>query len=168
MWKNIENASNYEVSDDGEIRNKTTKHILKGRPTKGGGYLQVSIRYDEEKKFINRYVHRLVAEAFLSDTHTEEKNYVNHKDGNKINNKVDNLEWVTASENEQHAHDTKLITKTSNRHIGMFDLDENMIKDFNSVVEAVKYLEKTSRANIDSALQGRQKTAYGYIWKYLD
>lgn len=167
MWKVIENASNYEVSDDGEVRNRTTKHVLKGRPTKTG-YLQVSIRYDEKKNFINRYIHRLVAEAYLLDTHTTERNYVNHKDGNKSNNSVNNLEWVTCSENEQHAHDTKLITKTSNRHIGMFDKDGNLIQDFNSVVEAFQQLGKPSRVNIDNVLQGKQKTAYGYIWKYLD
>ena len=168
MWKKIENASNYEVSDEGEVRNKNTKHVLKGRPTKGGGYLQVSIRYDNKKHFINRYIHRLVAEAYLSDSHSTERNYVNHKDGDKTNNNVNNLEWVTCSENEQHAHNTKLITKTSNRHIGMFDQNGNLIQEFNSVVEAFQQLGKPSRVNIDGALRGKQKTAYGYIWKYLD
>jgi len=167
MWKDIENASNYEVSDNGEVRNKTTNYILKGRPTKRG-YMQVSIRYDGEKNFINRYIHRLVAEAFLSDTHTEEKDTVNHIDGDKSNNNVNNLEWVTYTENIQHAHNNHLIAKTSNRHIGMFDKDGNMIDDFNSVVEAYKSLSKPSRVNIDNALQGKQKTAYGFIWKYLD
>lgn len=167
MWKNIENASNYEVSDNGEVRNRITGHILKGRPTKTG-YLQVSIRYDNEKKFINRYIHRLVAETYLSDSHTEEKNSVNHKDGDKTNNNISNLEWVTCSENTQHAHDKKLIIKTSNKHIGMFDIDGHLIQDFNSVVEAYQKLGKPSRVNIDNALQGKQKTAYGYIWKYLD
>lgn len=167
MWKNIENASNYEVSDKGEVRNKTTNYILKGRPTKRG-YLQVSIRYDGEKNFINRYIHRLVAEAFLSENHTEDKNSVNHIDGDKTNNSVNNLEWATYAENNEHANKNGLRNKTSNRHIGMFDKEGNMIKDFDSVVEAYKSLGKPSRVNIDNALQGKQKTAYGYIWKYLD
>ena len=50
----------------------------------------------------------------------------------------------------------------------MFDLDNNLIEEFNSIVEAFTKLGKPSRVNIDNALQGKQKTAYGYIWKYLD
>ena len=163
-WKTINGFSNYEISDQGEVRNKTTKYILKGRLSKSG-YLQVSIKKDETGKFINQYIHRLVASHFLNNE--ENKREVNHKDGNKINNTLENLEWITSSENQKHRHNIG-ITKTSNRHIGMFDLDGNLIQEFNSIVEAFTILKKTSRVNIDNALQGKQKTAYGYIWKYLD
>lgn len=165
MWKEIQQASNYEISDLGEVRNKTTKYVLKGRKSKSG-YLQVSIKFDNDNKFKNQYIHRLVAENFLENNN--ELNIVNHKDGNKLNNNVENLEWVSQSYNIQHAHDNFLIKKTSNRHIGMFDKNNNLIEEFSSVVEAYKKLNKPSRVNIDSALQGKQKTAYGYIWKYLD
>lgn len=165
MWKEIQQASNYEISDLGEVRNKTTKYILKGRKSKSG-YLQVSIKFDIDNKFKNQYIHRLVAEHYLENDN--ELNVVNHKDGNKLNNNVENLEWVTRSYNVQHAHDNLLIKKTSNRRIGMFDKNNNLIEEFNSIVEAYKKLDKPSRVNIDSALQGKQKTAYGYIWKYLD
>ena len=50
----------------------------------------------------------------------------------------------------------------------MFDKDGKLIQEFNSIVEAFTILNKPSRVNIDNALQGKQKTAYGYIWKYLD
>jgi len=50
----------------------------------------------------------------------------------------------------------------------MFNKEDVLIKDFNSILEAVSYFNKTSRVNIDNALQGKQHTAYGYIWKYLD
>lgn len=163
-WKTINGFSNYEISDQGEVRNKTTKYILKGRLSKSG-YLQVNIKKDETGKFVNQYIHRLVASHFLNNE--ENKREVNHKDGNKINNTLENLEWITSSENQKHRHSIG-ITKTSNRHIGMFDLDGNLIQEFNSIVEAFTMLEKTSRVNIDNALQGKQKTAYGYIWKYLD
>ncbi len=165
MWKSINEASNYEISDKGEVRNKVTKYILKGRLNKSG-YLQVSIKIDKDNAFHNRYIHRLVAEYFLPQV--EENLIINHKDGNKQNNKVENLEQVTQSKNIQHAHDHHLIKRTSNRRVGMFDKDGQLIQEFNSIVEAYKTLNKPSRVNIDNAIQGKQKTAYGYIQKYLD
>ena len=163
-WKTITEASNYEVSTNGQVRNRTTKKILKGRLSKNG-YLQVSIKIDATQKFCNRYIHRLVALHFIQNPNN--KREVNHIDGNKENNTLSNLEWVTSSENQKHRH---LIgnKKTSNRHIGMFNKKGEMVKDFNSILEAVAYFNKTSRINIDNALQGKQYTAYGYVWKYLD
>ena len=163
-WRTITEASNYEVSTNGQVRNRTTKKILKGRLSKNG-YLQVSIKIDATQKFCNRYIHRLVALHFIQNPNN--KREVNHIDGNKENNTLSNLEWVTSSENQKHRH---LIgnKKTSNRHIGMFNKKGEMVKDFNSILEAVAYFNKTSRVNIDNALQGKQYTAYGYAWKYLD
>ena len=163
-WRTITEASNYEVSTNGQVRNRTTKKILKGRLSKNG-YLQVSIKIDATQKFCNRYIHRLVALHFIQNPNN--KREVNHIDGNKENNTLSNLEWVTSSENQKHRH---LIgnKKTSNRHIGMFNKKGEMVKDFNSILEAVAYFNKTSRVNIDNALQGKQYTAYGYVWKYLD
>ena len=163
-WRTITEASNYEVSTNGQVRNRTTKKILKGRLSKNG-YLQVSIKIDATQKFCNRYIHRLVALHFIQNPNN--KREVNHIDGNKENNTLSNLEWVTSSENQKHRH---LIgnKKTSNRHIGMFNKKGKMVKDFNSILEAVAYFNKTSRVNIDNALQGKQYTAYGYVWKYLD
>lgn len=163
-WKTIQGFSNYEVSTEGQVRNKLTQYILKGRPSKSG-YLQVSLKEDETQKFKNQYIHRLVAQQFLANE--ENKREVNHKDGNKLNNNLNNLEWVTSSENQKHRHQIG-ITTTSNRKIGMFDKDGNLIQKFNSIVEAFTILGKPSRVNIDNALQGKQKTAYGYIWKYLN
>ena len=163
-WRTITEASNYEVSTNGQVRNRTTKKILKGRLSKNG-YLQVSIKIDSTQKFCNRYIHRLVALHFIQNPNN--KREVNHIDGNKENNTLSNLEWVTSSENQKHRH---LIgnKKTSNRHIGMFNKKGEIVKDFNSILEAVAYFNKTSRVNIDNALQGKQYTAYGYVWKYLD
>ena len=163
-WRTITEASNYEVSTNGQVRNRTTKKILKGRLSKNG-YLQVSIKIDATQKFCNRYIHRLVALHFIQNPNN--KREVNHIDGNKENNTLSNLEWVTSSENQKHRH---LIgnKKTSNRHIGMFNKKGEMVKDFNSILEAAAYFNKTSRVNIDNALQGKQYTAYGYVWKYLD
>lgn len=163
FWKSINGFSNYEVSNFGNVRNKTTEHVLKPRLCKNG-YTQVSIKSDEKEKFINQYVHRLVAVAFIENP--ENKPEVNHKDGNKQNNSVINLEWCTASENQKHRH-TVGITKTSNRKVGKFDNQGNLVNSYDSIVEAAEK-ENHPRVSIDSVLHGKRKTLNGYIWKYLD
>lgn len=163
-WKIIENVTNYEVSDLGQIRNTKTNYILKGRLSKSG-YLQVSLTDKETKKQKNYYIHRLVAIYFLENL--DNKREVNHKDGNKLNNNVDNLEWVTPSENQKHRQKILGKTKTSQRKIGKFNKDHVLIEEYPSIVDAAKSFGK-SRVNIDNALQGKQKTAYGFIWEYLD
>lgn len=95
-WKTITEANNYEVSNLGNVRNKITHLILKGRLSKSG-YYQVSLKINSTNKFSNRYIHRLVAQHWLINN--DNKPEVNHKNGNKLNNRIDNLEWVTASEN---------------------------------------------------------------------
>lgn len=124
QWKIIDFANNYEVSNTGFIRNKTTKYILKGRET-FNGYLQVSLKIDEKNKFINKYVHRLVAQFWLENINNKEE--VNHIDGDKKNNNIANLEWVTAKENSNHRVNVLNKKVTDNRKVGMFDKNNNLI-----------------------------------------
>lgn len=166
QWKVIDFASNYEVSNTGFVRNKTTKYILKGRET-ANGYLQVSLKIDNENKFMNKYIHRLVAQFWLDNI--DNKKEVNHIDGNKKNNNMLNLEWVTAKENSNHRVNVLNKKITDNKKVGMFNKQNQLIQIFNSVKQAGQYFEK-SRVNIDNALKHKnnQQTAYGYIWKYLN
>ena len=163
QWKTILNASNYEVSNLGNVRNKTTKHILKGRLTKSG-YFQVCVKLDETQKFTNQYIHRLVALYWIENP--QQKKEVNHIDGNKENNNVNNLEWVTASENQKHRHLIG-INKTSNRRVGKYSKEGILIKEYDSILEAAK-AEGSPRVSIDNVLQGKRYTLKGYVWKYLD
>ena len=164
QWKRINNHKNYEISNEGMVRNINTGYILKGRKSKSG-YLQVSIKNDENGKFHNAYIHRLVAIYFIENPFNKKE--VNHKDGNKLNNRVENLEWVTASENQKHRQHILGKRKTSQRRIGKFSKEGILIEEFDSIISAAQSFNK-SRVNIDNALQKKQKTAYGYIWEYLD
>lgn len=98
-WRTIECAPRYEVSSLGDVRNTVTGKQLK--PTRSGaGYRKVSLQLGGGK-FVQKTVHRLVAETFMPDAYTGKQ--VNHIDGDKANNRLSNLEWVTKSENEQHS-----------------------------------------------------------------
>lgn len=167
LWKDIPNASNYEISTWGNVRNKTTKYILKWRETKTG-YFQVSIKYDDINKFKNAYVHRLVAENWINNP--QNKPSVNHIDGNKKNNTVENLEWMTYK--EQQYHRAEILNKKnvgSPKLVGQYTKDGELVKIFNSVEEAAASFGK-KRVNIDNAIHHKknQQTAYGYIWKYIE
>jgi hypothetical protein len=109
-------------------------------------------------------LHRLIALAFIENPQNKEQ--VNHIDGNKINNRVDNLEWVTNSENQLHKFHIGLGNNFS-RKIKQYDLEWNFIKEFNSIVIASKELN-IGKTNILGVLKLRRKTAGGFIWKYSE
>lgn len=100
IWKDVKNFSGlYKISNLGRVYSVKSKRIMQNRPNKIRGYVLVSISFDGIVKKIP--VHRLVAEAFIPNP--EKKPEVNHIDGNKANNNVENLEWATKSENILHS-----------------------------------------------------------------
>ena len=111
MIKEIENFTGYYIEDNGTVwsdivsRSKDKirreeKHRLTPRPLPNG-YLRVYMRRDSDYKRVDMYIHRLVALAFIPNP--ENKRFVNHIDTNRSNNHVDNLEWCTSKENNQHS-----------------------------------------------------------------
>jgi len=109
-------------------------------------------------------VHRLVAFAFLENPHNKEQ--VNHIDGNKLNNRVDNLEWVTNKENQIHKV-KKGLGNNFTRRVIQYDLEMNELNKFNSIVCASKILN-IGKSNISGVLKNKRKTAGGFIFKYLE
>lgn len=105
-WRTIEEFPIYEVSNTGVVRNKRTKKEKKPNISEKG-YELIKI-YVKTGTAYKRRIHRLVAQAFIPNP--ENKPEVNHKDGNKRNNAVNNLEWVTQKENYEHAVDMGLHT----------------------------------------------------------
>lgn len=94
-WRTVPFATNYEVSNRGEVRKTATNHYLSQSKTHKG-YCQVNIKSDSGKRK-SCYVHRLVAQAFVPNP--QNKPSVNHKDFDPSNNNIENLEWVTIAEN---------------------------------------------------------------------
>lgn len=119
---------------------------------------------NQSKDFL---VHRLVAMTFIDNP--AGKTQVNHIDGNKLNNRVDNLEWVTPSENIQHAYDTGLISYYDKNHqfnpVYQFDLDGNFIQEWENMAAAGRALN-INRASISQCCTKGRNSAGGYLWSY--
>ena len=152
--------------------------ILSPKIRKGNrpGYKSVYLYKNKNKKFYS--IHFLVASAFLFKD--KDKTEINHKDCNPSNNYVDNLEWVTRSENIKHAYKNhKLDHVTNKKHMNMMtfygkiknririrqrDLNNNVIGIYSSMKKAS---EKTGIpiTQICACVNGRRKTAYNFIWE---
>ena len=120
------------------------------------GYSYVNLYKNEKSKHYK--VHRLVAEAYIPNP--DNLPQVNHKDENKTNNCLQNLEWCDAKYNTNYGTRNEKIKKP----ILQFDLEGNLIREWPSTTDALKEL----KGHICECLRGRRKTACNYIWKYKE
>ena len=170
---NIEGWGMYQVDTDGNVYSKQGK-IMKPS-INHNGYLIVNFYHNHIRKGFG--IHTLVATTFLE--HEDYKNQVNHKDGNKQNNNVDNLEWVTAKENTQHSINTlgnnKIgINNPNSKRIYGYDKKTKELKyKFNSVADAAKYFVSNDKNFryiqniICQVANNKNKKSYkGCVWKY--
>jgi hypothetical protein len=161
--------TDYLVNAKGQVYSKISNKILKASKC-NTGYLSIGIHY-LGKCYKSVKIHRLVAETFIPNP--ENKPQINHIDGNKQNNRIDNLEWCTNSENQIHA--CKLGLKASvkgNKNpnckkINQYDLDGNFIKQWNSFYDIKKYLN-IDRTLIWKCCIGKFKQIHGYVWEYAN
>lgn len=168
IWKPIGTSQHYEVSNMGRVRSldgvimrkdgksyTCTGKILK--PYKVDDYLLITLGRDYKGHFL---VHRLVAEAFIANP--ENKPQVNHKDGNTINNCVDNLEWNTRIENMQHALRTGLWhpeLRRGEKH-PLHKLSEQEVRDIKKLIQTKQYTQHTiaQMYNVSDAIISEIKT----------
>lgn len=179
MWKAIkEYECYYEISDKGEVRSvdryihdsSGKSRLLHGKVMKlterrgknrSEGYYVLNLRKNRTSWVVP--VHRLVAAAFIPNPNGLPT--INHIDGNKHNNTVENLEWATFSENNFHALRSGLRSPRGNS-IMQFDLHGNLISTYRSTCEASRDTG-ISRGGISHCLNGRTLTSGGFVWKKL-
>lgn len=149
----IKDYPGYKITKDGRIYSIKCKRYMK--PVIHDEYLHVNLSKNNKHKGFS--IHRLIALTFIPNT--QNKPEVNHKDGNKQNNHVDNLEWVTKNENAIHAIETGLKQTVK---VCQFTIDNKFVKLYPSVKKA----EEENNANITTALTGKSQTINGYKWLY--
>ena len=182
-WLIIEDFPDYLVSTDGRVSNG--RKVLKAQLL-NSGYLAVGLFKNGKRK--NCTIHRLVAKTFLPACNGRE--YVNHKNGIKTDNRLENLEWCNLSENMKHGlalpssaearrkaairmrqvgkkyakqngEFLREISKKTSKPVLQFDLNGNFIAEYPSI----NYVEKNFASNVHGVLRGKYKQSGGYVWK---
>ena len=178
QWRPVVGAKGfYEVSDQGRVRSvdrvcvvrnrwggvsprQYRGRVLRANPN-NNGYLLVEPRVGIPDR-TPRLVHRMVAEAFLPVV--VGKDFVNHNDGDKTNNRATNLEWCTRSENMGHAHVTGLVDAFKIPVVATC-LRTGRERRFESQFDAEMELRGKATSAVHHCLRGRLKSAYGFAWR---
>lgn len=164
--KHIKDFDRYLIDTNGNIYDTKYNNRKICQWIDNTGYCQCNL-YKNKKRYFKR-VHKLVAETFIENP--ENLPQVNHKDGDKTNNKIDNLEWITNSENTQHGYDNNLyyfgtsksypvkVTTKDGRFVGVYPSIRNMCKEL-----------KLNRKTVSAILNGKKVTNnYDYIFEYVE
>ena len=176
MWKKIERNDNYSINRQGQVRNDRTGHIRKPNLNKNNQYLMVDLYKNNKSEKIT--IHRLVAEAFIPNP--EGKLTVDHIDGVRQNNAIDNLRWATYSEQNSRfntvgvrsesvtvLHHSEKRKKRGGGHESWLGVKE--VLEFDSISEAAKYFDCTI-SNISLMLEkgtiGKRGVTRGYQFLY--
>ena len=142
-----------------KIKNNWTTGYKSGRPEK---YFSVSVKNKCQ-------IHRMVAAAFLGKPEDDRQIYVNHKNGDGFDNRIENLEWVSPSENNQHAVDTGLVSGLA--PVIQYNLQGIRQREFPSLNAASRHVNcdgsiHSASINIRHTCVGNRPSAYNFIWRY--
>ena len=175
MIKEIKNYPNYRISDDGKIYSCYEGLGHKAKPSnnwkelqqvydKSSGYMLVTLSNKNGRK--NKRVHRLLMETFIPNPNPSYYKHVNHKDGNKLNNSLDNLEWASPKENAAHAVKYGLCEpcfKATRKAIVQYSKDNQFISEYESIHEAER-VTGVAWQNISKVINGKRSFAGGFRW----
>lgn len=151
--KKIKNYETYMVFEDGKIYNSKTNKYLKPR-INNEGYANIYLHKNGFGK--NFKLHRIVAEAFIPNPKNLKE--INHKDFNKLNNNVDNLEWCDRMYNVRYS---------KSKRVSQFTKDNKFIRNWDCLRDVERELG-ISHGSISHCCSGKLRTAGGYVWKYLE
>ena len=163
-WKDIKGYEGiYQISNKGRVKSLHygKEKILSGTPIKGG-YLFINLSKNGKTKPF--YIHRLVAQAFLPNP--DNLPDVNHKDEDKTNNYVENLEWCSRKYNINYGNRNEITKKKNGKKILCVETQE--IFDSSKDVICKMFNNKGTSANIRAHLRGRTKSCYGYHFKRIE
>ena len=153
-WKNVKDFEGiYQINENGQIR-RLKDNFYPCIGVNAHGYFQVSLLKD--KRRYNKKVHRLLAEAFIENP--KQLATVNHIDGNKLNNDLSNLEWMTHEENAKLGNEKSII---------QYDKSGNYINTYRSALEAHR-VTGIDKSNISGVCTGKRKSAGGYLWAFSE
>lgn len=166
----------YRVSNLGSVYSLLTKKTLK-KPVNSSGYSLVVLSINGQKKSFN--IHRLVATAFVPNPNNREQ--VNHKDGDKTNNDSRNLEWVTQSDNMKHAYRMRLQTPSISQKLAVadhcrqnyskkvrqYDLNGVFVTEYPSASDAARNTG-AFQSNISKVCRGQMSKTHNYKWEYAE
>lgn len=161
-WRQVLEHPNYEVNNLGQVRHKQRRQILKPR-SNNSGYQYVNFKVNG--KNTNFAVHRIVANAFIPNPNGYSE--VNHINYDKNDNRVENLEWVSSSQNKKHAYLKEENHKSRGKIVEQYSLNGDYIKSFDSVSEAANEFGCCVAA-ISNCCLGRTKSSQGYRWKFAE
>lgn len=174
MWKDVIGYEGlYQVSDEGQVR--SYGKYIQVRPNctiyrEGkilwpevckNGYLRVQLYKDNSRN--HKLIHRLVAEAFIPNPNNLET--VNHKNENKQDNSIDNLEWMSAVDNIRYGTGIQRKSSSKKRPVKQLSLEGELIRVWDSARDAEAELG-IKNSSICSCCRGKQKTAGNFKWEY--
>lgn len=161
MFKKIENTD-YEINEQGIVQRISTKRIKKSFKRKDG-YIGIQL-YINKDNLINYQLHRLIAIAFIPNP--DNKKYINHKDSNRSNNNINNLEWVTFQENVKHGYQFGYASNKGSKN-GFSKLNENQVLEIRKkrIEEKLTYQKLAELYNVSYACIAGiiQKTNWKHI-----
>lgn len=152
--------TNYSISETGEVFNNKTQKYLKGTINKLG-YKVYRLSLNGISKDL--YAHRMVAETFIPNN-DKTKDCVNHIDGNKLNNSIINLEWVTKGENNRHAIINQL--NPLNKKVYCFNKNKELVCTYESLQSASSLTGFAINSIADNAQAIKKPLSNGFYWNF--